>query len=63
MGTRAVALHAAYGWWIEVVLRGWKRVMRLDEVRRLQTQASLETDVSASLLAVALSRDLAFELE
>ena len=37
--------------------------MRLDEVRRLQTQASLETAVSASLLAASLSRDLAFEFE
>jgi len=50
-------------WEVELLFRGWKGAMRLDEVRRLQTQASLETAVSASLLAASLSRDLAFEFE
>jgi putative transposase len=50
-------------WEVELLFRGWKGAMRLDEVRRLRTQASLETAVSASLLAASLSRDLAFEFE
>jgi hypothetical protein len=50
-------------WEVELLFRGWKGAMRLDEVRRLQTQASLETAVSASLLAASFSRDLAFEFE
>ncbi len=50
-------------WEVELLFRGWKGAMRLDEVRRLQTQASLQMAVSASLLAAALSRDLAFEFE
>jgi putative transposase len=50
-------------WEVELLFRGWKGAMRLDEVRRLRTQASLETAVSASLLAASLSRDLAHEFE
>jgi putative transposase len=50
-------------WEVELLFRGWKGAMRLDEVRRLHTRASLETAVSASLLAASLSRDLAFEFE
>jgi putative transposase len=50
-------------WEVELLFRGWKGAMRLDEVRRLQTQASLETAVSASLLAASFSRDLAYEFE
>jgi putative transposase len=50
-------------WEVELLFRGWKGAMRLDEVRRLQAQASLETAVSASLLAASLSRDIAFEFD
>ncbi|HTB77389.1 MAG TPA: IS4 family transposase [Polyangiaceae bacterium] len=50
-------------WEVELLFRAWKGAMRLDEVRRLQTQASIEAAVSASLLAASLSRDLAFEFE
>jgi putative transposase len=50
-------------WEVELLFRGWKGALRLDEVRRLRTQAALEAAVSASLLAASLSRDIAFELE
>lgn len=50
-------------WEIELLFRGWKGAMRLDEVRRLRTQASLEAAVSASLLAASLSRDMAYEID
>src|ERR1700729_1491542 len=50
-------------WEVELLFRGWKGAMRLDEVRRLQTQASLEMAVSASLPAAPPSRDMAFEFE
>jgi putative transposase len=50
-------------WEVELLFRGWRGAMRLDEVGRLRTQASLDTAVSASLLAASLSRDLAFEFE
>src|SRR6202012_1343389 len=50
-------------WEVELLFRGWKGARRLDEGRRLGTQASAETAVSASLLAASLSRDLAFEFE
>jgi hypothetical protein len=50
-------------WEVELLFRGWQGAMRLDEVRRLHTQASREAAVSASLLAASLSRDLAFEFE
>jgi putative transposase len=50
-------------WEVELLFRGWKGAMRLDEVRRLRTPASLEAAVSASLLAASLSGDLAYEIE
>jgi hypothetical protein len=50
-------------WEVELLFRGWKGAMRLDEVQRLRAQASLEAAVSSSLLAATLSRDLAFEIE
>lgn len=50
-------------WEVELLFRGWKGAMRLDEVRRLRTPAALEAAVSASLLAASLSRDLAYEIE
>lgn len=50
-------------WEVELLFRGWKGAMRLDEVRRLRTQASLDSAVSASLLAASLSRDLAYEID
>ena len=50
-------------WEVELLFRGWKGAMRLDEVRRLKTEASLAAAVSASLLAASLSRDLAWEIE
>ena len=50
-------------WEAELLFRGWKGAMRLDEVRRLRTQAALEAAVSASLLAASLSRDLAYEID
>ena len=50
-------------WEVELLFRGWKGAMRLDEVRRLKTEASLAAAVSASLLAASLSRDLAWEID
>ena len=50
-------------WEVELLFRGWKGAMRLDEVRRLRTEASLAPAVSASLLAASLSRDLAWEID
>ena len=50
-------------WEVELLFRGWKGAMRLDEVRRLKTEASLAAAISASLLAASLSRDLAWEIE
>ena len=50
-------------WEVEILFRGWKGAMRLDEVRRLRTPPSLEAAVSASLLAASLSRDMAYEID
>jgi putative transposase len=45
-------------WEVELFFRGLKGALRLDEVRRLEHPDSLDTIVSASLLAAVLARDL-----
>jgi hypothetical protein len=45
-------------WEIERFFRGWRGALRLDEVRRLQHEQSLDAAVTASLLAAALAHQL-----
>jgi hypothetical protein len=45
-------------WEIELFFRGWKGAMRLEEVRRLQNEQSLEVMLTASLLAGTLAQQL-----
>lgn len=50
-------------WEIELFFRDWKGAHRLDEVRRLSNPTSLMLAVTASLLAAALSNEIATGLE
>jgi len=45
-------------WEIELFFRGWKGALRLEEVRRLQNEDSLEVMLTASLLASTLAQQL-----
>lgn len=45
-------------WEVERFFRGWRGALRLDEVRRLENEKSLDAAVTASLLAAALAHDL-----
>ena len=45
-------------WEIERFFRGWRGALRLDEVRHLANEESLDAAVTASLLAAALAHDL-----
>jgi hypothetical protein len=45
-------------WATELFFRGWKGALRLDEVRRLQNEQSLEVMLTASLLAGTLAQQL-----
>ena len=45
-------------WEVERFFRGWRGALRLDEVRLLANQKSLNAAVTASLLAAALAHDL-----
>lgn len=45
-------------WEVERFFRGWRGALRLDEVRRLANEQSLDAAVTASLLAAALAHDL-----
>jgi hypothetical protein len=49
-------------WEIELFFRGLKGAVRLDEVRRLENEASLHTIVYGSLLAAVLARDITAKL-
>jgi putative transposase len=45
-------------WEVERFFRGWRGALRLDEVRRLEHEQSLDAAVTASLLAAALAHEL-----
>jgi putative transposase len=45
-------------WEVERFFRGWRGGLRLDDVRRLQHEQSLDAAVTASLLAAALAHSL-----
>ncbi len=45
-------------WEVELFFRGWRGALRLDEVRRLEHQRSLEALVLASLLAAVMAQQI-----
>jgi hypothetical protein len=49
-------------WEVELFFRGLKGAVRLDEVRRLENEASLHTVVYGTLLAAVLARDITAQL-
>jgi putative transposase len=50
-------------WEVELFFKGWKGGARLDHVHRLSNAESLDTAVTASMLAALLSRDLHARLD
>jgi hypothetical protein len=50
-------------WEVELLFRGWRGAVRLDEVRRLSHPTSLDLAVTSSLLAALLGRDIHAGLE
>jgi len=50
-------------WEVELFFRGWRGALRLDEVRRLENQRSLEALVLASLLAAVLAQQVSTGLD
>jgi hypothetical protein len=50
-------------WEVELFFRNWKGAVRLDEIGRLQNDASLTTVVTASLLAAVLAQGISQALD